>query len=397
MCGALARLRCALAPARAPALGVPAWVWSLEYEHAVTECARCGDVRRAPRRPDERNARACSRRAARADAANTRRHRARRPPPTVRAALRASCSRRWPRRSARCRGRRAGAGPDVDKRALSLLYYDAYCAAVWTSAHAEYLGCIQDLLGSRAATEALVRELMVPPPELYTVANMSHLAAPRRADRAHRLAALLLQVVAGAARHPDARDQRGVARLGDHAPRGPQGVRRRGARVHAVPRRGALRAQPGGPPGGAPARGASASCCCAPCACRRSRTSRRSCTRRPNASRRPIRLHLAATFCDRLRHARCHAAHAPPDGAAVRAAHGHARRLARGRDAPHGGRGRGHGRARESAAVAIKRHLVSEPRSRKKAESRASRHPKHEPEALSYSSSWLGGRSGPSA
>ena len=48
---------------------------------------------------------------------------------------------------------------------------------------------------------------------------------------------------------------------------------------------------------------------------------------------------------------------------------------------------------RDSAAVAIKRHLISEPRSRKKAESRASRPPKHEAETLSYSSSWLGGRS----
>ena len=39
---------------------------------------------------------------------------------------------------------------------------------------------------------------------------------------------------------------------------------------------------------------------------------------------------------------------------------------------------------------------MSEPRSRKKAESRTSRQPKPEPEPLSYSSSWLGGRAGPS-
>ena len=54
-------------------------------------------------------------------------------------------------------------------------------------------------------------------------------------------------------------------------------------------------------------------------------------------------------------------------------------------------------RQRESAAVAIKRHLVSEPRSRKKAESRTGRHPKHEPEPLSYSSSWLGAARAPRA
>ena len=47
---------------------------------------------------------------------------------------------------------------------------------VWTSAHAEYLATIEDLLYGRAATEALVRDLMVPPPELYTVANVSNLA-----------------------------------------------------------------------------------------------------------------------------------------------------------------------------------------------------------------------------
>ena len=61
---------------------------------------------------------------------------------------------------------------------------------MWTSAHAEYLGCIQDLLGEREATEELVRELMVPPPELYTVANMSHLVHLGRALSSARLAAL---------------------------------------------------------------------------------------------------------------------------------------------------------------------------------------------------------------
>ena len=45
---------------------------------------------------------------------------------------------------------------------------------MWTSAHAEYVASIQDLLAAEA-TEERVRDLMVPAPELYTVANMSHL------------------------------------------------------------------------------------------------------------------------------------------------------------------------------------------------------------------------------
>ena len=40
--------------------------------------------------------------------------------------------------------------PSVDKRRAHALYYDSYCAAVWTSAHAEYLATVHpDLLGSR--------------------------------------------------------------------------------------------------------------------------------------------------------------------------------------------------------------------------------------------------------
>ena len=77
--------------------------------------------------------------------------------------------------------------------------------------------------------------------------------APWHAPRAHGLAALLLQDLAIAPLHPDARDQRGVAGVGDDPARGPQGVRGRGARVHAVPGGRAWRAQPGDPPGGASA------------------------------------------------------------------------------------------------------------------------------------------------
>lgn len=50
--------------------------------------------------------------------------------------------------------------------------------------------------------------------------------------------------------------------------------------------------------------------------------------------------------------------------------------------------------SRVSAGEAIQRSLISEPRARKKAEARSSAR-KQEPERIAYCSSWLGGRSGP--
>ena len=92
--------------------------------------------------------------------------------------------------------------PSVDRDALTALYYDSYCAAVWTSAHAEFLATVQDLLGNRVATEQLVRDFMVPPPDLYSVTNLSSLlhigglnersASPRCCSKSsHALLAIL--------------------------------------------------------------------------------------------------------------------------------------------------------------------------------------------------------------
>lgn len=167
-------------------------------------------------------------------------------------------------------------------------------------------------------------------------------AAPWRAHRSHRFGALLLQVVSGPPLHTGARDQHGLARLGDDAPRGAQGVRGGRAHVYAGPCSSALRAPPGDSPRGAPpvARALRAAARAAGAHTARLQGGRAESTQRHQGNRAPApRRHLSG----RPRHARRHALHAPPGGAAVRAAAVHARRPARGRDASHGGRGRQHG------------------------------------------------------
>jgi len=408
MCGALARLRARLAEC-APALDVPPWVWSLDFSLAVTECARCnesdvsgllGALASATRALVGTGAAASN---ASASAAPTA------PAATAAAAATAQQTTAIVRlsfgellealatKAARAVvGDEHAPGPDADKRALSTLYHDAYCAAVWTSAHAEYLGCIHDLLGGQPATEARVRELMVPPPELYTVANLSHLAqlgaltertaSPRCCSKSSQaLLAILTRVTNAGSRGWETtllaalKESDGAVRVCMQSlavaltglnPAVHPGVRRSWRERFVLLR--ALRVQT-------------------------PQDFKEVVQKAPNAIKEAIRLHLAATFVtdcatlDAMRHTRhptgllCIPPMGMPAGSLAAAMH----RMA---DA-----GADMVSRRESPAVAIKRHLVSEPRSRKKAESRASRHPRHEAEALSYSSSWLGGRSGPSS
>ena len=400
MCGALWRLRHRLRE-RAPSVVVPPWVWSLDFSHAVTECARCDSDDAAALLGTLADAtRALSGASASPSLPSTSTPSL--PPPTAMQtaatirvcfgemleALAASVARTIV-------GDEQAPSADADKRALSLLYYDSYCAAVWTSAHAEYLGCIQDLLGERAATEALVREFMVPPPDLYTVTNMSHLmhlgalmertASPRCCSKSSQaLLAILTRVTNAGSRGWETtllaalKESDGAVRvcmqclavaLTGLNPAVHPGVRRPWRERFALIR--ALRVHT-------------------------QQDFKEIVQRTPTAIKEAIRLHLAATFIadratlDAMRHARhptgqlCVPPMGMPAGSLAAAMH----RMV---DA-----GAAMVAKRESAAVAIKRHLVSEPRSRKKAESRAGRHPKHEPEPLSYSSSWLGGRSGPS-
>ena len=394
MRGAMARLLPRLRGC-APALDVPPWVWSLDFSFAVTECARCADVA------------ALVGRIRHATAALTASSEAEGPP-------RATSGRTAPQTAAivrACFGQLLEAlaasaalsmvpteevpGPDVDKRALTALYYDSYCAAVWTSAHAEYLGCVQDLLDGQEATEERVRDLMVPAPELHSVANMSHLlhlgtltertASPRCCSKSSQaLLAILTRVTNAGSRGWETtlltavKESEGAVRVCTAC----IAVALSGlnSAVHPAARRPwrerfvllrALRGQT-------------------------QQDFKAIVQKAPNAVKETIRLHLAATFIpdcatlEAMRHTRqptgqlCVPPVALPHASLSAAMH----RMA--------GAGADMVALRESAAVAIKRHLVSEPRSRKKPEARAGRHAKHEPEALSYSSSWLGGRSGPS-
>ncbi len=393
--GALARWRAHLKE-RAPSLEVPAWAWSLDFSDAVAGCERCNDVPALVERLRE---------AEHALAGNAPREDDRSPEPEaatvfqtaaiVRVCLGAVLEALAARMTRAVVAEEDAPGPDVDKRALTTLYYDAYCVAVWTSAHAEYLACIHDLLGAQPATEARVREFMVPPPELYSVANMSHLlhlgpltertASPRCCSKSSQaLLAILTRVTNAGSRGWETtllaalKESDGAVRVcmqclavaltGLNSAVHP--AHRRPWRERFVLLR-TLRAQT-------------------------QQDFKEVVKKAPNAVKEAIRLHLAATFVadratlDAMRYTRhptgqlCVPPMGMPTGSLAAAMH---RIVDAGADVL---------ARREPPPAAIQRHLVSEPRSRKKADSRANRHPKHEPETLSYSSSWLGGRSGPS-
>jgi len=282
-------------------------------------------------------------------------------------------------------------GPGVDKDALNALYHDSYCASVWTSAHAEFLGTIQDLLGNRAATEELVRDFMVPPPELYTVANLSNLlhigglnersASPRCCSKSSQaLLAILTRATNTGSRGWEAtllsaiKESEGAVRVCMQA----IAVALSGLNpaVHPAARRPwrerflclrALRMQT-------------------------THDFKDIVKKAPGAVKEAIRLHMAAVHVfDRatlqaMQHARqptgqlCVPPAALPHPSLAAAMH---RMAAAGADMV---------ALRASVATTVPRHLVSEPRSRKKSERRAQRQSKSAPESLAYSSSWLGGR-----
>jgi hypothetical protein len=395
MRGAMARLLPRLRE-RAPALDVPPWLWSLDFSHAVTECARCAGVAALIGRMRQ----AAAALTASAEVGGPPGAASARQAPQVVAATARACFGQLLEALAASEALRVVPvevvpRPDVDKRALTALYYDSYCAAVWTSAHAEYLGCVQDLLNGRKATETLVRDLMVPSPDLHSVANMSNLlhlgtltertSSPRCCSKTSQaLLAILTRVTNAGSRGWETtllaavKESEGAVRVCTTC----IAVALSGlnSAVHPAARRPwrdrfvllrALRGQT-------------------------QQEFKAIVHKAPSAVKEAIRLHLAATFIpdcatlEAMRHTRQPTGqlcvppialpHASLSAAMHRMADAGADMLA----------------TRESAAVAIKRHLISEPRSRKKAEARPGRHAKHEPEALSYSSSWLGGRSGPS-
>jgi len=390
--GAMSRLLSRLRQLADPSLALPAWLWSLDFAYAVAQCAAHPDVPGLIRAMAE-TTRALGGKAEGATAS------------AATATQMAAIARL--RFGAMLEALAAGAasasvapeeapGAGVDRAALASLYHDAYCAAVWTSAHAEYLASIEDLLIGREATDALLRDLMVPPPDLYTVANLSHLAhlgplsdrlaSPRCCSKASQsLLAILTRVTNAGSRGWEttlltaAKESEGAVRVctqcvavaltGMHPAIHP--AARRPWRERFVLLR-ALRVQT-------------------------NQDFKELVHKAPNAVKEAIRLHLAAVYTldcatlDAMRHTRQPTGQlgipplALPHASLAAAMH----RMA---DA-----GASMLETREPAAAAIQKHLLSEPRSRKKSDARGgggTRPPKHEAEPLSYCASWLGGRSG---
>jgi len=391
--GALSRLHHALEE-RAGTLGVPSWVWCLDFAHAAVRCDQLGadDAERwattfgdlahrlggEPPPTQRGSAAQCPEQRAAA----------------VRLAYGAMLEAFAAQSASELLPTNEAAGVGVDRPRLALLYSDAYCAAVWTSAHAEYLALADDMLAEAATPGMRVRELMVPPPELYSVLNLSHLLhlgplyerihAPKCCTKAAQsLLAILSRVTNAGSRGWEStllvalKESEGAVRVCSHA----VGVALTGLNpaVHPDARASwrerlvllrALRAQ------------------------QTQADFKELATMAPAAVKEAIRLHLAAVLSadcatlDALRHTRQPAGqlvvppHALPHPSLAAAMHA---MVAAGVDMI---------TSRVSAGVAIQRNLSSEPRTRKKAEARAAKLASQEPEPLVYSSSWLGGRSG---
>ena len=374
-------------------LALPAWLWSLDFSYAVTACAAHPDV------PGLVQAMAETTRALGDESDAKDAHLS--APTAVQTAAVARL-----RFGVMLEALASGAasmlvssedapGSGVDRAVLAGLYHDSYCAAVWTSAHAEFLATIDDLLAGRAATDALVRDLMVPQPDLYTVANLSNLvhlgalserlASPRCcAKSAQSLLAILTRVTNAGSRGWEttllaaAKESDGAVRVctqsiavalaGMHPVIHP--ASRRPWRERFVMLR-ALRVQT-------------------------VQDFKELVQKAPNAIKEAVRLHLAAVYVldcatlgamQHVRHPMGHLGIPPlamPHPSLAAAMH----RMA---DA-----GAHMMASRESAAVSIQKCLISEPRTRKKSDARGGTRPtKHESEPLSYCASWLGGRSGP--
>ena len=399
MVGAMSRLLARLRPLVEP-LVLPSWLWSVDFSHAAVACAAHADV------PALVDAMVAATRTLREQVAlDTNGNGSHTSAPTA-AQMAALARLHFGELLEALAAREASALVAVDDApiasadqathaSLAMLYYDSYCVAVWTSAHAEYLATLQDLLAGRVATEQLVRELMVPPPDLYTVTNLSNLAhlgplserlaSPRCcAKSSQSLLAILSRVTNAGSRGWEttllaaAKDSEGAVRICTQciavALTGMHPVLHPAARRPWQKRFVGLRAL-------------------------RVQTHadfKELVQKAASAIKEAIRLHLAAVYVldcaslDAMRYTRQPTGQlgipplALPHSSLAAAMHHMA------------GAGAFMLEQRVSAAVAIQRHLVSEPRSRKKSDARCgARYSKHETEPLSYCASWLGGRSGP--
>jgi hypothetical protein len=413
--GALARLRDALAlgSTRALLARVPPWVWSLSFVDAVQGCARCDavgalvDAMRAETRAltsgvpanvgpgsDPRGGLPTEGRG-RADPQGGSSQ-----SPSHAAALVRLCFGELLEAVAAQRALLASQpheapGAHADRQQLARLYADSCRAATWTSAHAEYLATLGQLTHDRPLTEALVDEVGVPAPELYSVPNASNLLnlaplyervlAPRScAKAAQPLLAILTRATNAGSRgwestlQAAAKESDGSVRVCMQA----VAVCLAGLHpcVHPAARRDwrvRLRALHA-----ARARNATSEF-------------KDFVAAAPGAIKEAVRLHLAAVLGEdsallaALQQTHQSAGHldipprALPPTAMTAAMHAFA------------AAGAELAAAREGAvtlAALVTRHLSSEPRSRKKAKARARSGEPLEP--LAYYASWLGGRSG---
>tara|TARA_B110000858_G_C17809459_1_gene480121 strand:+ start:6112 stop:9072 length:2961 start_codon:yes stop_codon:yes gene_type:complete len=284
----------------------------------------------------------------------------------------------------------------VCKKKIAMLYYDSYCISIWTSAHAEFLATINELLSGREATETLVRDIMVPPPDLYTVLNLSNLThivamndrlySPRCCSKSSQSIISIMNRVTNAGSRgwettllAAMKDSEGAVRmcmqcmavaLSGMNPVIHPSVRRRWKERFVCIR--TLRNQT-------------------------HQDFREAVTGVPYAVKESIRLHLAASLVidcatlDAMRYTRQPIGQLsiPPIAPAHKSFCAVMHQMANA--------GAYMINSHSSAAEAMRQHVVTEPRSRKKTEARTNRSSKHEVDHLSYCTSWLGGRSGPSA
>ena len=391
--GALQRLH-AEAVERAGPLDAPSWLWSLDFSFAVTRCAQRADEAskwvHALNELAQRFGAGSASDAPPGDARCPEQRAA-----AARLAYGAMLEAVAAQRAEEMLASNEVPGVRVDQPRLAQLYADAYCVAVWTSAHAEYLGLVDDLLLKAGPLHTRVSEMMVPPPELYSVLNLSHLlhlgplyeriSSPKCcAKSSQSLLAILTRVTNAGSRGWEGtllaaiKESEGAVRVCMQAvsvalsglnPAVHPAVRMPWRKRFVLLR--ALRAQ------------------------QSQADFREVATKAPAAVKEAIRLHLAGVLSadcatlEALRHTRQPAGqlvvppHALPHPSLAAAMHA---MIAAGGEML---------TERVSTGVAIQRNLTSEPRSRKKSDSRSTRLAKQEPETIAYSASWLGGRSGP--
>lgn len=179
MVGAMARMRAALATDCGDVFValLPQWLWSLDFNQAVVECDRHDDVGMvvASLREQTKRFRADQAVPPATTTGDAGTLTATQSAVTARLAFGELLEAHVAHRAALVCGVNEAPVDSVDRKALARIFFDGYLAAVWTSAHAEFLGILYDLVGTRPTTEAAVRDLMIPVPELYSVANLSNL------------------------------------------------------------------------------------------------------------------------------------------------------------------------------------------------------------------------------